>query len=69
MRALKKNIIHNYFRIDNLSIGEERSLIYGSVSIRCLIKNFLPLRIQNDLQLRSEIYTIKQDYRTPNTKI
>lgn len=44
-------------------------MIYGSVSIRYLIKNFLPLRIQNDLQLRSEIYTIKQDYRTPNTKI
>lgn len=55
--------------IDNLSSGEERSLIYGSVSIRYLIKNFLPLKIQNDLQLRSEIYTIKQDYRMPNTKI
>lgn len=55
--------------IDNLSIREERSLIYGSISIRYLMTNFLPLKIHNDLQLRSEIYTIKQDYRTPNTKI
>jgi hypothetical protein len=52
--------------VDNLILGKERSLIFGSL----LGKYLLPFRIENDdgmASIRLDLYTLRQDDRIPRT--
>ncbi|HWP81275.1 MAG TPA: hypothetical protein VNN76_01325 [Bacteroidota bacterium] len=52
--------------VDNLLLGKERSLIFGSL----LGKYLLPFKIENDeglAALRLDLYTIRQDDRIPQS--
>ncbi|MDQ3395671.1 MAG: hypothetical protein M3512_16410 [Bacteroidota bacterium] len=50
--------------VDNLTIGEERGLIFGSF----LFETIIPVALRNDnlmLAFRNDLYTIRQDFRIP----
>lgn len=52
--------------VDNLIIGEERGLIFGSF----LFETIIPIALQKDdllFSFRNDLYTIRQDYRIPRT--
>lgn len=53
--------------VDNLSWRKERTLIYGSISIKYIIPNLLSNEFENFLQSRFELYTLKYDHKTPKT--
>lgn len=51
--------------IDNLSLGEERTLIYGSFKHRLLWPTTLPGAEDGYLAWTTDVYSIRQDTRTP----
>lgn len=53
--------------VDNLSWRKERTLIYGSISIKYLIPNLISNEFENWLQSRFELYTLKYDHKTPKS--
>ena len=55
--------------VDNLSWKKERTLIYGSISLKYLIPNLLFKEFENYLQSRFELYTLKYDHKTPKNAI
>jgi len=68
---LKRNFLQlGYYHrckhdIDNLAIGEERSLIYGSILGKYIVPIELSSEFRSLLAFRTDIYTIKQDSRLP----
>ncbi|MCX7610455.1 MAG: hypothetical protein N2043_02565 [Ignavibacterium sp.] len=75
---ITKKIHSNYLQIgyyhrckhdvDNLFLTQERSLIYGSLSLKYLTDNLFTNLFENHFQLRLEFFTIKQDYKTPQVQ-